>query len=153
MMLGTLLYTRLPIPPNLPTMCRRTLMVSIMGGVHKTYIILTRTVNGGQKNPLIRYRNKHVFWVFGCAPHTFIAFSLVLLFGCCRFGSEPNWRKILMSDNIRSDVTRSSLLPRELNPQIVSSLGRQSCKTASPHMDTKGNNQYINPCSQQYCFI
>jgi hypothetical protein len=28
--------------------------------------------------------------LFSCAPHTFLAFSLVLIFGCCRFGSDPN---------------------------------------------------------------
>jgi hypothetical protein len=44
--------------------------------------------------------------LFSCAPHTFLAFSWVLLFGCCRFGSDPNWRKILTSDDVRSDVTR-----------------------------------------------
>ncbi len=33
-------------------------------------------------------------------------FLLVLLFGCCRFGSDPNLLKILTSDDVRSDVAR-----------------------------------------------
>ncbi len=39
---------------------------------------------------------------FSCAPDTF---SLVLLFGWCRFGSDPNWLKIMTPDDVRSDVT------------------------------------------------
>ncbi len=62
--------------------------------------------------------------LFSCAPHTFLAFSWVRLFGCCRFGSDPNWRKILTSrwrhmwHQMTSEVTSrvTSLLPREPNP-------------------------------------
>ena len=50
---------------------------------------------------------------FSCAPHTF---SLVLLFGCCRFGSDANWRKILTSDDVRRGVTRDVTASAGIEP-------------------------------------
>ena len=43
-------------------------------------------------------------------------FSLVLLFDCCRFGSDPNWLKILTSDNVRSGVTRDVTATAGIEP-------------------------------------
>ncbi len=50
------------------------------------------------------------------APHTFLAFSLVLFFGCCRFESDPNWQKILTSDEVRSVVTRDVAVTAGIEP-------------------------------------
>ncbi len=57
-----------------------------------------------------------------CAPHTF---SLVLLFGCCHFGSDAKWRKILSSDGVMRVVTVTA----GIELLDVPSLGRQSCMT------------------------
>jgi hypothetical protein len=86
---------------SLPVTPARNFMVNLMFGARRVSFygsvrtsvdeIFTTAGNITEMDPsLLRIPHLCAPHLFSCAPHTFLAFSLVLIFGCSRFGSDPN---------------------------------------------------------------